>query len=259
MQVAAVHAKGTRRGGPVAVVCAHGGENHLPLVVFELIAEGPLRGRTRWRRVRHAGGVEGPTTSRCAGVTVTTRPESRRAARGAQHGAADDVLELAHVARPVGRRELRGARRRRAARRHARAVAPPLSAKCDGEQRDVLSAIAQRRHVHRERPRAGRRGRRESGRAPPRAPRSRLVAAITRTSTRCTRSLPTRWISPCCSARSSLGWISSGSSPISSRNSVPPSATSNLPARSRCGAGERARHVPEQLALGDADAAAPRS
>jgi len=34
-----------------------------------------------------------------------------------------------------------------------------------------------------------------------------------------------------CRARRSLGWIESGSSPISSRNRVPPSATSNLPAR----------------------------
>ncbi len=38
-------------------------------------------------------------------------------------------------------------------------------------------------------------------------------------------------------------------SPISSRKSVPPSACSNLPVRSRDRAGERALHVPEQLAL----------
>ena len=38
-------------------------------------------------------------------------------------------------------------------------------------------------------------------------------------------------------------------SPISSRKSVPPSASSNLPRRSRDRAGERALHVAEQLAL----------
>ena len=37
--------------------------------------------------------------------------------------------------------------------------------------------------------------------------------------------------SPCCSTRSSRVCASSGMSPISSRNSVPPSACSNLPAR----------------------------
>ena len=50
------------------------------------------------------------------------------------------------------------------------------------------------------------------------------------------------------STRSSLAWIASGSSPISSRNSVPPCAVRTC----RCvavGAGERAALVAEQLAL----------
>ena len=56
------------------------------------------------------------------------------------------------------------------------------------------------------RPRAGSRGPRGSGRASPRAPRSRLVAATTRTST-CglVRRRPTRRTSPVSSARKQLG------------------------------------------------------
>ena len=58
-----------------------------------------------------------------------------------------------------------------------------------------------------------------------------MVAASTRMSTRRARSAPIRWISPDSSTRSSLAWASSWRSPISSRKSVPPSATSNLPIR----------------------------
>ena len=60
---------------------------------------------------------------------------------------------------------------------------------------------------------------------------------------------PTGLTSPSCSARRSLGCSSSGSSPISSRNSVPPSAATNRPRFGGVGAGERAAHVAEQLAL----------
>ena len=60
---------------------------------------------------------------------------------------------------------------------------------------------------------------------------SRLVAEIRRKSTLTGFLAPTGSISPSCSARSSLTCASSGSSPISSRNSVPPSASWNLPMR----------------------------
>ena len=60
---------------------------------------------------------------------------------------------------------------------------------------------------------------------------------------------PTRVYSPSCSTRSSRVCASSGMSPISSRNSVPPSACSNCPASRGLRAGERALLVPEQLAL----------
>ena len=54
-----------------------------------------------------------------------------------------------------------------------------------------------------------------------------------RTSTLRVRSLPTRRSSPSCSTRSSLACMPGDISPTSSRNSVPPSATSNRPRVSR--------------------------
>ena len=118
--------------------------------------------------------------------------------------------------------------------------------------RDVLAAIAQRRQHDRETRSAGSRGR--SGSCPSRtaASRSRLVAAITRTSTRLVRDDPTRSNSPSCSTRSSRLWRSSGRSPTSSRKSVPPSAISNRPWRWADRPRERALLVAEQLALDQA-------
>ena len=65
----------------------------------------------------------------------------------------------------------------------------------------------------------------------------------------CSLSEPMRCSWPFCSTRSSFACTASGSSPTSSRKSVPPSASSNLPRRSADGARERAAHVAEQLAL----------
>ena len=59
-----------------------------------------------------------------------------------------------------------------------------------------------------------------------------MVAANTRTFTLMGLSLPTRVISFSCNARSTFACADRLISPISSRNSVPPSACSNLPARS---------------------------
>ena len=61
---------------------------------------------------------------------------------------------------------------------------------------------------------------------------SRLVAATMRVSTRRGWFSPTRRISPSWIARSSLACARGESSPTSSRNSVPPSASSNRPGRS---------------------------
>src|ERR1044072_1925755 len=61
---------------------------------------------------------------------------------------------------------------------------------------------------------------------------SLFVAAITRTSTGTDFAEPTREITPSCRARSTLACAERLMSPTSSRNSVPPSASSNLPGRS---------------------------
>src|SRR5207247_1247560 len=59
-----------------------------------------------------------------------------------------------------------------------------------------------------------------------------FVAAITRTSTRSAFPDPTRDITPSSRARSTFACAARLMSPISSRNSVPPSASSNFPSRS---------------------------
>ena len=76
-----------------------------------------------------------------------------------------------------------------------------------------------------------RRKNRSSRKAPLRISSSRflLVAAMTRTST-VTEAMPPTGSTFCsCSARRTLAWVFRVMSPISSRNSVPPSASSNLP------------------------------
>ena len=82
--------------------------------------------------------------------------------------------------------------------------------------------------------------------------RSRFVAAITRTSTLSALVPPTRRYSPASRKRSSFGCSASGSSPISSRNSVPLSATSTRPCLAAIALGERPLLVPEQLGLDQA-------
>ena len=62
--------------------------------------------------------------------------------------------------------------------------------------------------------------------------RSLFVAASTRTSTRTLAAPPTGSTTCSCSARSTLACVLRLMSPISSRKSVPPSASSNLPRRS---------------------------
>ena len=64
------------------------------------------------------------------------------------------------------------------------------------------------------------------------AARSAFVAETTRTSTRRVREEPTRSNSPVSSTRSSFGCRPTGTFAISSRKSVPPSASSKRPARS---------------------------
>ena len=60
---------------------------------------------------------------------------------------------------------------------------------------------------------------------------------------------PMRVTTPSCSTRSTFACAARLMSPTSSRKSVPPCACSNLPGAIGDGAGERALHVAEQLAL----------
>ena len=79
--------------------------------------------------------------------------------------------------------------------------------------------------------------------------RSRLVAAITRTSMGISSVPPTGRTVRSCSTRSSLTCMASVISLISSRKIVPPSATSNKPALVLIGSGESAFYVTEEFAL----------
>ena len=65
---------------------------------------------------------------------------------------------------------------------------------------------------------------------------------------------PTGVTSPSSMARSSLTCTGKGTSPISSSSTVPPSASSSSPCRSRSAPGEGAPHVPEEFALENARA-----
>ena len=112
-------------------------------------------------------------------------------------------------------------------------------------------ALAQRRHEDREdveavveilAERAGR----------DRLLQSLLVAAISRTLTLMVSVPPSRSNSRSCSTRSSLTCVARLMSPISSRNSVPPSASSKRPFFRASRAGERALLVAEQLRLDQA-------
>ena len=165
------------------------------------------------------------------------RPSRRRSAgsiavpRAIEHGALDDVIQLAHVARPrvaAQRRQRRlGERRRPGGGGAARAARGTLR-----EPHDVVAALAQRRQMDVDRVEPiqqiaaeaagldlGRRCRRSS-------PRARARRRC------CVRDEPSRSNWPSSSTRSSRACCATGMFAISSRNSVPPSASSKRPTRS---------------------------
>ena len=96
-----------------------------------------------------------------------------------------------------------------------------------------------------------RRNQRSSRKRPSRisSSRLRLVAATTRAVLLSSLLLPTRRKRPESRKVRSLACSDSDSSPTSSRNSVPPLATSTRPAARGLGVGERAALVPEELRL----------
>ena len=117
-----------------------------------------------------------------------------------------------------------------------------------GEQRRVADPFAQRRHLHADLVDPIKR----SSRNRPSAiswVKFWCVAQTTRTSTWIGRRPPTRSITWFCRKRSSLTCIGCGTSPISSRNSVPLFADFDLADRLLHRAGKRAFFMPEQFAF----------
>ena len=162
------------------------------------------------------------------------------------------VLELAHVAGPAGAEQ----RSRASSVSRTRPEPEPRCAadvaEVRGQERDVLAPLAQRRAPGAGRPlrRWYRSARKRPRLRPPPAGRGWWPPACARPPVPGSRARRAG-SRPAASTRSSLGCSASGSSPISSRKSVPPSATSNLPARSRVAPVKAPGDVAEQLALGD--------
>ena len=168
-------------------------------------------------------------------------------AGGHDHGALDHVLQLAHVARPlVADQPVHASRGRRRAR--------PADSAYFARKCSTRSGMS---------PRRSRSGGRLSGHhvepveeilAEPPVLHQRLEVAVGRRehadvhANRLAGRPRARW-SRSCSTRRSLAWSSSGMSPISSRKSVPPCASSSLPEPPLLGVGERAALVAEQLRL----------
>jgi len=145
------------------------------------------------------------------------------------HGPLDAIFELAHVAGPVVHDEPFGGGRVDA----AHLLAAPRRETQDevlGEEQDVARPLSERRRVdaHHVDPVEEVSRKRFASTS---ASRSRLVAVTIRASNAISSLPPTGRTLRSWRARSSFGCISSGSSPISSRNSVPRS----LARRARCG------------------------
>ena len=162
------------------------------------------------------------------------RPELAEADRRAlrhQHAALDGVIELADVARPrmieqrLQRRRLEAGDVLAVALRVLRAGSAWPAPECPRAAR--AAAAAGSRSCS-----AGTADPGGSGRPPTSSPRFELVAETMRTLTCRVRDEPTRSKSPVSSTRSSFGCRFSGTLAISSRNSVPPSASSKRPTRS---------------------------
>ena len=159
---------------------------------------------------------------RGATVQRPTLPDQHRAVHHRRH--------LADVARPAIRGEhadvVVGHRHRLEGR-----TDPPRVRRSTRRRRGCRSGDRAAAGSRSERPTGDSRGLRETPAPRPCAGRSRCVAATMRTFTCTGRSPPTRTTSPSCTTRSSRTWAAGGSSPTSSRNSVPPSACSNQPFR----------------------------
>ena len=206
------------------------------------LAHVPLR-RSRERREvvaleRGDGGALRLAEARSrAGATEAASPSSRARvstssiAPGVSASVAAtrrDVHELAHVARPVVRRHpLLDPREHR---RRVLRPAPP-SRRCPRRAAAGRRGARAARGARPAPARCGRRGR--SGTARRSSPRRGRAASPRARARRSARTASRRRASPAAraSARRSFGWSSIGSSPSSSRKSVPPSASASAPLR----------------------------
>ena len=215
-----------RHAGALGDVAAGPVEGAADELAFDLFHRRGQRDRCAAPAADASDSVPGESSCEISGdrcSTVTASPGDAQ-----RHGALDLVPQLAHVAGPQVLREQIEHRRssaRRPACPGARTPRAGSSSRGAGSPRAARAAAARGC------------GSRSGGSTDPRGTclrltrcsRSALVAAITRTSTRCGRVSPTGMISPCSRKRSSFGWTSSGRSPISSRNSVPPAADRTRP------------------------------
>ena len=151
-------------------------------------------------------------------------------ARREDDGAFQDVLQLADVAGPSISDQASHGLRADAFDAPAGAAGELVDQEPD-EERDVLGAVAERGERDGEDAEAIVEVFAEASSRATALSRSRLVAAMIRTSTWIGALPPTRSNSRSWRTRSSLAWVSRGSSPISSRKSVPPSASSKRPMR----------------------------
>ena len=175
---------------------------------------------------------------------------ARRHHRTLRHDdrALDAVLQLAHVARPAVR--LDGADG--IGRESARGLAEPLGHLLQQELREqqaVALPIAQRRHADGHLADAIEQVIAEMRRCRSASSRLRLVAQTMRRSSGIGVRPPMRSTVRSCSTRSIFACSDAGISPISSRNTVPPSAASSLPGVRLAAPGEGALLIAEQLAL----------
>ena len=224
---------------------------HVPAVPLEqleqhLRAPAPARGG-KGRRVRlRVAGPAAPLARRLVRRAATgSAPASSVAPSASATAAAQHVMQLAHVAGPwMAHQQVPG--RRASARRRRR---PFVGEHVADQLGAVAGARAAAAAAARCRP-GGSTGPRGSGPRPPCSRRSRWLALTSWKSTGCGSSAPSGVTMRSSSTRSSRACSASGMSPISSRNSVPPSACAILPrAPALVRAGEGAGAVAEQLGL----------
>ena len=171
--------------------------------------------RARWRRSPAAACRRGSASPVSPGAMISSQ--------------SIDVAQLADVARPAHRPAAPPcASSPTCARRQPAGLGGALH-EMAGQQRDVLAPLAQRRHPRSARRSGGSTDPRGTGPSAISPCRSRLVEAITRTSTSTRVAPPTRSKVCSCSTRTILPWVSSGMSATSSSSSVPPCACSKMP------------------------------